>query len=75
MSGGGSNDGSDCTTVASPHSGDANLPARSSAQDVFTIATMSLSKAQNLLVELRTNQDINGWGEASSLRLIVAKHS
>jgi len=42
-------------------------------KDVFTIATMSLSKAQNLLVELRTNQDISGWGEASSLRSIVGE--
>ena len=42
-------------------------------KDVFTIATMSLSKAQNLLVELKTNQDISGWGEASPLRAIVGE--
>jgi L-Ala-D/L-Glu epimerase / N-acetyl-D-glutamate racemase len=42
-------------------------------RDVFTLATMSLSKAQNLLVELRTNQDINGWGEASPLHAIAGE--
>ena len=42
-------------------------------KDVFTIATMSLSKAQNLLVELKTNQGISGWGEASPLRSIVGE--
>ena len=42
-------------------------------KDRFTIATMSLSEAQNLLVELRTNQDIAGWGEASPLRSIVGE--
>ncbi|HWU36732.1 MAG TPA: hypothetical protein VN203_03735, partial [Candidatus Acidoferrum sp.] len=41
--------------------------------DVFTIATMSLSRAQNLLVELRTNTGINGWGEASPFRSIVGE--
>ena len=41
--------------------------------DVFTIATMSLSRAQNLLVELRTNAGINGWGEASPFRSIVGE--
>ncbi|HUI69594.1 MAG TPA: dipeptide epimerase [Spirochaetia bacterium] len=42
-------------------------------RDVFTIATMSLSTAQNLLVEIRTNQDVIGWGEASSFRSIVGE--
>jgi L-alanine-DL-glutamate epimerase-like enolase superfamily enzyme len=42
-------------------------------KDVFTIATMTLSKAQNLLVELRTTQGITGWGEASPLRSIVGE--
>ena len=36
-------------------------------RDVFTIATMSLSKAQNLLVELKTNEGIGGWGEVLPL--------
>jgi len=42
-------------------------------KDVFTIATMSLCKAQNLLVELKTNQGVSGWGEASPLRSIVGE--
>jgi L-alanine-DL-glutamate epimerase-like enolase superfamily enzyme len=42
-------------------------------KDVFTIATMSLSTAQNLLVEVRTNQGLIGWGEASSFRSIVGE--
>ena len=42
-------------------------------KDVFTIATMSLSTAHNLLVEVRTNQGLVGWGEASSFRSIVGE--
>jgi len=46
-----------------------DLPLR----EPFTIATMSLSCAENLLVELRTNQGISGWGEASPFRSIVGE--
>ena len=42
-------------------------------KDVFTIATMSISTAPNLLVELRTNQGLSGWGEASPFRAIVGE--
>jgi L-alanine-DL-glutamate epimerase-like enolase superfamily enzyme len=42
-------------------------------KEVFTIATMSLSTAQNVLVEVRTNQGLIGWGEASSFRSIVGE--
>lgn len=42
-------------------------------REVFTIATMSLSRAQNLLVELRTNEGISGWGEASSFHSIAGE--
>jgi L-Ala-D/L-Glu epimerase len=42
-------------------------------KDVFTIATMSLSTAQNLLVEIRTNQGLSGWGEASPYRALVGE--
>lgn len=42
-------------------------------RDVFTIATMSLSRAQNLLVELTTNQGISGWGEASPFHSIAGE--
>jgi L-alanine-DL-glutamate epimerase-like enolase superfamily enzyme len=42
-------------------------------RDVFTIATMSLTTAQNLLVEFRTNQGLVGWGEASPYRALVGE--
>ena len=42
-------------------------------RDVFTIATMSLSKAQNVLVELKTNEGISGWGEASPFHSIAGE--
>ncbi|HYL81028.1 MAG TPA: hypothetical protein VEU07_09455, partial [Candidatus Acidoferrum sp.] len=42
-------------------------------KDVFTIATMSLSRAQNLLVDLTTNQGISGWGEASPFHSIAGE--
>jgi L-Ala-D/L-Glu epimerase len=42
-------------------------------RDVFTIATMSLSTAKNLLVELRTNEGISGWGEASPFHSIAGE--
>ena len=42
-------------------------------KDVFTIATMSIAAAPNLLVELRTNQGLTGWGEASPFRAIVGE--
>lgn len=42
-------------------------------KDIFTIATMSLDKAQNVLVEIITDEGISGWGEASSLRSIVGE--
>ena len=42
-------------------------------KDIFKIATMSLSTATNLLVELRTNQGLSGWGEASPYRSLVGE--
>ncbi len=42
-------------------------------RDVFTIATMSLSTAQNLLVELTTNAGVSGWGEASPFHSIAGE--
>ena len=36
-------------------------------RDVFTIATVRLNKAQNLLVELRPNEGVGGWGEVLPL--------
>ncbi|HFE63618.1 MAG TPA: dipeptide epimerase [Caldithrix sp.] len=42
-------------------------------KDVFEIATMSIDNAQNVLVQMITNQGVVGWGEASSLRSIVGE--
>jgi len=42
-------------------------------KEVFTIATMSLGVARNLLVRLRTSQGLTGWGEASPFRAIVGE--
>jgi L-alanine-DL-glutamate epimerase-like enolase superfamily enzyme len=42
-------------------------------REVFTIATMSLSRAENLLVEIRTDQGLTGWGEASPYRAIAGE--
>ena len=42
-------------------------------KEVFTIATMSMALARNLLVELRTDQGLTGWGEASPYRAIAGE--
>lgn len=42
-------------------------------KDIFQIATMSISNAQNVLIQIKTNEGIDGWGEASSLRSIVGE--
>ena len=42
-------------------------------REVFTIASMSIAAAPNLLVELRTSQAHRGWGEASPFRAIVGE--
>lgn len=42
-------------------------------REVFTIATMSLAAAENLLVEVRTSQGLTGWGEASPYRAIAGE--
>lgn len=42
-------------------------------KDIFTIATMSMDKAQNVLVQIITDEGISGWGEASSLHSIVGE--
>ncbi|MCF7833498.1 MAG: dipeptide epimerase, partial [Candidatus Marinimicrobia bacterium] len=39
----------------------------------FKIATMVVSGAQNVLIRIRTNEDLYGWGEASSFRAIVGE--
>jgi L-alanine-DL-glutamate epimerase-like enolase superfamily enzyme len=42
-------------------------------KDVFQIATMSLSKAQNVLIHIYTNEGIDGWGEAASFHALVGE--
>jgi L-alanine-DL-glutamate epimerase-like enolase superfamily enzyme len=48
-------------------------PFNIETQEVFKIATMSLSGAKNVLVEIKTNQGLTGWGEASPFRAIVGE--
>lgn len=42
-------------------------------KDVFQIATMSLNQANNVLVQVQTNQGIEGWGEAASFHALVGE--
>ncbi len=42
-------------------------------KDVFQIATMSLDKTENVLIEIQTNQDITGWGEASPFHALTGE--
>ena len=39
----------------------------------FNIAPMSIDKARNVLIQIKTNADIEGWGEGSSFFPIVGK--
>lgn len=42
-------------------------------KDVFTIATMSLDKVENVLIKIETSEGIDGWGEASPFHAIVGE--
>jgi L-alanine-DL-glutamate epimerase-like enolase superfamily enzyme len=42
-------------------------------KDVFQIATMSISNAQNVLIQIQTNEGIDGWGEAASFHALVGE--
>ena len=42
-------------------------------RDVFQIATMSLIQANNVLVQIMTNEGIVGWGEAASFHALVGE--
>ncbi len=46
-----------------------NIPRK----DVFTIATMSLDKCENVLIQMETNEGVTGWGEASPFHAIVGE--
>lgn len=42
-------------------------------KDVFEIATMSISTAENVLIQIITNEGLIGWGEAASFHSIVGE--
>ncbi|MEJ2637324.1 MAG: dipeptide epimerase [Calditrichia bacterium] len=42
-------------------------------KDVFTIATMSLDKVENVLIQIQTDEGIVGWGEASPFHALVGE--
>ncbi len=42
-------------------------------KDVFTIATMALEKAENVLIGIETNEGLTGWGEASPFHALVGE--
>jgi L-alanine-DL-glutamate epimerase-like enolase superfamily enzyme len=42
-------------------------------RDVFQIATMSLTQANNVLVKIMTNEGVVGWGEAASFHALVGE--
>lgn len=48
-------------------------PFNVSSEHEFKIATMVVSGAQNVLIHIQTNEEIDGWGEASSFRAIVGE--
>ena len=48
-------------------------PFNVASEHEFKIATMVISGAQNVLIRIRTNEGIDGWGEASSFRAIVGE--
>ncbi len=49
------------------------FPFNVASEHEFKIATMVVSGAQNVLVRIRTDQGLEGWGEASSFRAIVGE--
>ncbi|MCP4453016.1 MAG: dipeptide epimerase, partial [Planctomycetes bacterium] len=42
-------------------------------RDVFQIATMSLTRAQNVLIKIETNEGVIGWGEAAPFHALVGE--
>ena len=48
-------------------------PFNVASEHEFKIATMVISGAQNVLVRIRTDEGLDGWGEASSFRAIVGE--
>ncbi len=48
-------------------------PFNVASEHEFKIATMVIRGAQNVLIHIRTNDGVDGWGEASSFRAIVGE--
>src|SRR6056297_2785479 len=48
-------------------------PFNVESEHEFKIATMTVSGAQNVLINIKTNHGPEGWGEASSFRAIVGE--
>lgn len=46
-----------------------NIPRK----DVFQIATMTLERVENVLIEIVTNEGLRGWGEASPFHSIAGE--
>jgi L-alanine-DL-glutamate epimerase-like enolase superfamily enzyme len=42
-------------------------------REVFQIATMNISTASNVLINITTNNGVDGWGEASSFHALVGE--
>ncbi len=42
-------------------------------RDVFQIATMSLTEANNVLIRIETNEEIVGWGEGAPFHALVGE--
>jgi len=42
-------------------------------RDVFQIATMSLTDANNVLIKIETNEGIDGWGEGAPFHALVGE--
>ncbi|MBF0276588.1 MAG: dipeptide epimerase [SAR324 cluster bacterium] len=42
-------------------------------KEIFQIATMSLSNANNVLIKIETSKGIDGWGEAASFHALVGE--
>ena len=42
-------------------------------RDVFQIATMSLTEANNVLIRIETNEGITGWGEGAPFHALVGE--
>jgi len=42
-------------------------------RDIFQIATMSITEANNVLIKIETNEGIDGWGEGAPFHALVGE--